>query len=142
MSDTSLPATGKDVTVQILLNAVPVKVLEITSFSEETQQDEVETKPLGTSERYIDHNPTGYSGSFEVSRSRKDLDEAMDLIRASSAARVPSDVSLIRTVKYRDGSTGKYLYRKVKLTMSTDTSRGEAVSTSVTWTSGVERLAL
>ena len=62
MSDTSLPATGKDVTVQILLNAVPVKVLEITSFSEETQQDEVETKPLGSNARSIDHHPTGYSG--------------------------------------------------------------------------------
>lgn len=142
MADTSLAATGKDVTVQVLLNGAVVRVLEITSWSEESQQDEVEVKPLGTNERYIDHNPIGYSGSFEVSTSRKDLDETMDLIRAASAARLPADVTLIRTIRYRDGSTKSYGYLNCKISTSTDASRGEAVSTTVTWTSGKERLAL
>lgn len=142
MADTSLAATGKDVSVQVLLNGAPVKVLEVTSFSAESQQDEVEVKPLGTNERMIDHNPIGWSGTFEVSVSRKDLDEAMDLIRAAQAARLPSDVTLICTIRYRNGESKSYAYRNCKISTSTDASRGEAVTTSVTWTSGLERVAL
>lgn len=140
-SDAELGLTGKDVAIELLIDGVPVGINgQVTSFSENPEYDIVERKHLGTNDRDIDHIPIGWSGDMEVTSKSGNVEDLIDAYNLARRNRVPVEILLHVAKFYRNGSSRRHTYRCVNLTFTTSVSRGDAMTHSVNWSSGVERI--
>ena len=141
--DQTLPASGKDTQITLSIDGALVNVIDqVTSFSARAVYDDVEHKPLGTSEVYIDKEPTGWEGDLELAASRRTVDEFMDQVHAAARARVPTVVSIRETTHYRNGTSKTYVYPNVKIGIESRSRRSEARSITLSWRTGIDRYAL
>lgn len=139
--DAELGLTGKDVQVELLLNGNPVGINgQVANFSESPEYDVVTRKHLGTNNRDIDHIPIGWSGDMEITSKSGNVEDLIDAYNNARRNRIPVEIVIHVAKFYRDGSTRRHSYRCVQLNFSTSVSRGEAVTHSIQWTSGFERL--
>lgn len=142
MADTDKPASGKDVSITVTYDGVVVKTFEVAGFDAEPQYDVVETKPLGTTQTHIDPVLVGWSGNLEIDEARKDTDELLDLLHASSEFRIPYVLGFVVTTKYRNLETKRYVYPGVKITGASKTvRRGESNKMRLQWRTGQNRIA-
>lgn len=137
------PISGKDVTWEMIINGVPLGINgSVTNFSEEPTFDDIETKPLGSNTVDMDRIPTGYSGTFDIAVRDGSLEKAVDAYAAAQNARLPVDVVLTSTRRYRDGSSTSHTYIKVVWSHTTEGQRGEIVTSKVTWRTGCPRVTV
>lgn len=140
-ADAELGLTGKDVAIELLIDGVPVGINgQVTNFSENPEYDIVERKHLGTNDRDIDHIPTGWGGDMEVTSKSGNVEDLIDAYNLARRNRVPVEILLHVAKFYRNGTSRRHTYRCVNLTFNTSVSRGDAMTHSITWTSGVERI--
>lgn len=140
--DTSLAATGKDTTVEILYNGAPVKVLEKVRFTAKKVVTKTETRPLGSTTRLINTEPDGWSGTIECEMAGKAGDELIDLLTSAEILRVPGVIAISETTNYRDFSRKTYVYPDVKITDYEKTvARGENIKLRLSWETGQNRVA-
>ena len=143
MPDLDLPVSGKDTQILISVDGVLVNVVDkVTSFNSRAVYDEIETKGLGTTERYIDKVPTGWEGDIELAVSRRTIDEIIDTIHAAQRARVPVLINIRSTTTYRNLTSKSYTYPDCKLDFESRERRGEARTVTLGWKTGLDRIAL
>lgn len=143
MADEDLGITGKDVSWEIIVNGAPQGVIgAIANFTERSRYNTVEREHVGTTDTDIDKIPKGWEGDFEITSKRRTLEDAIDLYNASRRNRIPVNIVLHHTKRYRDGSTISHTYRQVQVEFETTGSRGNSVVHRVTWMTGFERITV
>ena len=141
-SDTSLPVTGKDIRVQVIVNG-DLKIVsdEVTEFEDSDENETITTKPLGTSRRLIDKIHEGHSGTITFKNARKTIEQIRDEVNLARKNRVPIEINVSRSIFYRDGSSIKHVYNDLKLDFSSTDSRGDARTVTMNWETGEPRIA-
>src|SRR5574337_1041494 len=105
MGDANLAITGKDVSLELLVDGAPTKIIDkVVRFSAKAVYDKIEVKHIGSSDRDIDMEPTGWQGTVEISRKNGSLDDMIDAYNAARIARIPTLLMFTENVFYRDGS--------------------------------------
>lgn len=141
MSDANLAITGKDVSLELIVDAVPMKIVDkVTRFSAEAMYDTIEVKHLGSSDRDIDKEPTGWKGTLEISRKTSALDDMIDAYNLARINRVPTLLVISETVFYRDGTSSSHIYPDVKIDFATEAARGQASTVRLNWDCGTQRI--
>lgn len=141
MADADLAITGKDVSVELLLNGIPVKIIDqVVRFTEKAEYQTIETRHIGSNNVDIEREPDGWSGEIEISRKTGDLDDMIDQYNLARRNRIPVLILITRTLKFRNGTSRTHVYADVKLDFGSDSARGSNVTTRVGWRSGVERI--
>lgn len=141
MADQDLTITGKDVSVEMLVDAVPMKLADkVVRFTERAVYQRVESRHLGTSDVDIDTEPDGWEGEIEISRKTSALDDFVDAYNLARANRVPVLILITSTKRYRDGTSKTHTYLDCKIEFSTDAQRGQAVTSRMPWRSGKQRV--
>ena len=143
MADTDLAVEGKDTSIVVTYNGVPIKAYEAVRWEVEPIMDVQRTKPLGTTAVQIDSIPNGWKGTLEIDVSRKEADELLDTMNAASLTRVPGILAFTSTTLYRDLTKKTYTYLDCKIVgFNTTTARGEKTKTRIQWETGLERVAM
>lgn len=141
-SDTQLPITGKDVRAELLVAGVPTKVADqVTNFSARRRTTRVETKPIGTSDVYIDQEPDGWEGELELAENRPGSEDFIDAVDAAQRNRLPMAIQIVSTKFYRDGSSKTHIYPDIKVDFESTSRRGQAGTIRYSWVMGVARLS-
>lgn len=141
MPDATLPITGSDTKIELLINGAPASVIDsITRWSVRERSTYVETKPLGTDDVDIDKRPQGWEGEFEVARRNGQLDDFVNQLNLAIRNRVPQLILITHTDYYRDGTSRTFVYPDCKFTVGTESARESATSTRVTWMTGKDRI--
>lgn len=143
MGDANLAITGKDVSLELIVDLVPMKIIDkVTRFNAKARIEKTETKHLGTSDVDIDQECTGWEGTVEISRKTSALDDMINAYIAAKNARIPTLLAFTETVFYRDGSTGGHIYPDVKIDFETEAVRGSAGTVRLGWVTGTQRIPI
>ena len=143
MIDVNLPITGKDVRLSLIVDGAPIAVNDqITEFDAKPVYDEVQTKHIGVAWSSIDKIPTHWEGSFKITHNSSAMDDIVDEINAKRVARIPMLINVYVTYHYRNGTSRTYGYIDCKLEFDSSGSRGDAVSSTVSWKSGNDRITV
>lgn len=143
MADQDLAVTGKDVSVELLVAGVPAGFTDkVVRFTENAEYQENVVRHLGSTGKDIDLIPDGWSGDLEVSRKSGGLDDIIDAINLARRNNVPTLLLITRTIRFRDGTSRTHVYPDCKLKFSTESSRGQSVTTRVSWMCGTDRVAV
>lgn len=141
MADQDNTITGKDVSIEMLVDGVPQSLSDkVLRFTERAMYQTIEQRHLGSSTVDIDKEPDGWEGELEISRKTGGLDDMIDAYNLARENRVPILILITCTKRFRDGTTRTHVYQDVKLDFSTDAQRGQAVTTRVPWRSGLPRI--
>ncbi|MEQ1494494.1 MAG: hypothetical protein ABL912_01870 [Novosphingobium sp.] len=141
MGDANLAATGKDVTVELLLDGAPQKIIDqVVRFTSKAEYQSIETRHLGSNDVDIEREPDGWSGELEISRKSGQLDDFINFYNLQRRSRIPVLIIITELVKYRDGTSRQFVYPDVKVDFSTDHARGANTTTRIPWRCGVERI--
>lgn len=141
MADQDLSITGRDVSIEMLVDGIPQKITDkVVSFETRPRYDTIEVKHLGTSDVDIDKEPTGWEGTVEVSRKTGALDDMINAYNLARRNRVPILISFVETVRFRDGTSRTYLYPDVKIEFGTSYTRGQATTSRIPWVCGTDRI--
>lgn len=141
MADQDLTITGKDVSVEMVVDGVAMQLADkVVRFTEQARYQSQEVRHLGTSDVDIDKEPDGWEGELEISRKTGALDDFIDAYNFARANRVPVLIFITSTKRYRDGSTRTHTYIDCKVEFSTDNQRGQAVTSRMPWRSGRNRI--
>lgn len=142
MADQTLPTTGENTKVELVVDGVPMKVIDsVVSFSESAQYKKVESEHLGTHNVDLNNIPNGWSGELEVSRRDGSLDDFIDAYNAARRARLPVLITIVNTKLFENGTSRTHTYPDVKVDFETRQTRGQNVTTRLPWRCGVERIA-
>lgn len=143
MADQDLPVTGKDIRVQVVVNGqLVITSSQATAFEDSDDNEEIVTKPLGTSRRFIDRIFEGHSGSITFANSAPDLELIRDEINTARTLRLPIIVNVTRRIFYRNADSVAHTYSDLKVDFSSSDSRGEAREVTMAWTTGEPRVRL
>jgi len=143
MSDTGLANEGKDVSVKVLYDGALVGLYETVRYRQRAVITKLVSKPLGTVDRNIDTIPEGHELEVEIDEATPGAQELADVLDAAATARVPGELSLIETTRYRNGSVKSYLYRALKKTaFERGVQRGEKTTIRMTLETGKARAAV
>jgi hypothetical protein len=135
------PATGQDVSIELLLAGVPQKITDqVTRFTANPRQDTIEHKPLGSSQVDLDKDPTGWEGEIVLNRKDGTVDDLIDAWLLAKRTRVPILILITQVVRYHDQSSRTYVYPEVVLDFKSEASRGSPFSTTLTWMTGRDRI--
>lgn len=139
-----LPTTGKDIQIQLLINAPAVSLpaagttvadnVSVQSFNVDHVVDTITTPHLGTLRPDEDVTPQGFAGNMVVSSRDPRIHAAMDAYYAAKEANLPWEWLIVRTISFRDGQgirTETYL--KVELSVSESNEPGRANQLSLNW---------
>lgn len=141
MADQDLAITGKDVSVELLVNGLQQSIIDSVVRSTETAEyQEIETRHIGSNKVDIEREPDGWSGELEISRKSGQLDDFIDAYNLARRNRVPILIMLTVTKRYRDGTSRTHVYPDIKVNFGTDSARGSNVTTRVRWRTGEERI--
>lgn len=141
MADPTLALTGDGVKIELLFNGFPQKLIDcVTRFTAEARFQEREGRYLGTTDVDVDQRPDGWAGEIEVERKNGQLDDFMDQYRLLQKSGLPFIVIITANLFYRDGSNRLHIFQDCKINYSLSASRGEAVTSRLTWRSGKERV--
>lgn len=141
MSDIDNPVTGKDTQLRVLVDGVLAIVQDqVTKFEANAEYDEVETKFMGKFGREIDKVLLGWAGSIEFRKSRRELDDVIDIVNEARKNRIPILINVVETTRYRNGVARTYVYPDIKPEFQRSSSRGEADTVSWPWKSGRDRI--
>lgn len=142
-TDDTLPSSGKDVTVELMVNGVPQHIIDaVVRFTEEARYDTIESKHIGTTNVDIDKVPIGWQGTIEVSRKNPTLDLMIDAVNQARIQRIPTSIIITCTHRYRDGSFRTSIYNNVRIEFSSSTQRAQANTTTLNWMTGEQRITL
>lgn len=133
-------STGKDITVNLNIAGVRVDEYAATDFSEEPQYDSIDVKPLGVPWTEKDREFVGWSGSMTLVERDSRLQAFIDAYNLALAQRAPVEITITRTINYRDGSQDTKTYFEVFVDFSGSYTRGEANKITVNWMTGKDRL--
>ncbi|MEL6347802.1 MAG: hypothetical protein AAFV53_32150 [Myxococcota bacterium] len=143
MADTDNAITGKDVTVTLTYNGLPVAVVEKTEVSVRKLITEITTKPLGETVTRMNTEFEGWEIQLRLDTSRKEASEFVDLITAGELLRVPSLVGLTITKRYRNFEQKGHRYVDLVLTDYREQHRRDESSTEeMTLKTGLNRVAI
>ena len=141
MPGNELPSTGADATVELLVNGVPVSIVDdVQSFSANAQYQKIERRTLGSYGVKVKNLPDGWAGEIEVDRRNGALDAMVDAYNLAVRNRVPVVINISAAVNYNDGTSRRYTYADVVIDFSTMARRGEAMTSRLSWRSGKERV--
>ena len=141
MPDETLPVSGKDTKIVLLLGGVPVKINDqVTEFSVKPVYDEIETKHLGVSGRHLDKEFLGYEGSITCATNTSVLDDFIDTINAALIARTPVRIDIVDQINYRNGTSQQKTYPDCKVDWDSKNQRGQARTVTLAWKNGVNRI--
>lgn len=143
MADTDLTITGKDVQILIMLNGVPVGIVDaVVMFTVQKVIDTIEQKHLGTTKVNVDTEHAGYKGELEISNRDGAIDTMLDAMEAAAELRVPYKFSIRSVARYRNGTARPYTYPDCKITdASMSATRAEASTHRLSWRTGEKRIA-
>lgn len=137
----NVPINGQHVSVELVLNGVPVKVTDqVVNFTAKPEYQTIETRPLGSTGVKLDKIPDGWSGQIEVARSTAAVDDLIDAYNAARNAGIPVLINISQAVSYLDGTSRRYVYPDVVLDFDTSARRGESVNTRIDWRCGTDRI--
>lgn len=140
-ADTQIPISGKDVRMELLQNGVPQAfTAQVVNFTETVRYSEIETKPIGTSDTYIDQDADGWEGEIELAQNSAQVELFIDLYDFNVRNRIPQNVTITRTKFFRDGTSNLKTYSFVRLNYSSTARRGSAGAVRMSWKSGVARV--
>lgn len=140
-ADTLIPISGKDVRVELLLNGAPQNFTpQVVNFTEGPRYSEIETKPIGSSDVYIDQEADGWEGEIELAQNSAQVELFIDLYDFNVRNRIPQNVTITRSKFFRDGSSNLKTYSFVRLTPTSTSRRGSAGAVRFSWKSGVTRV--
>ena len=140
-ADIDIPISGKDVQMELLQNGAPQKFLgQVVNFTETVRLSEIETKPIGSSDVYIDQEFDGWEGEIELAQNSKQVEELIDLYVFNVRNRIPQNVTITRTKFFRDGTSNLRTYSFIRLNYSSTSRRGSAGAIRMSWKSGVTRV--
>jgi hypothetical protein len=137
-----LPITGKDVSVEVVVNGVPLKLTsKVVSYNEDEVADMVESEHLGTDNVQVKKLPKGWRGEMTVSRKDGNLDDFVDAYNLALRNNVPVVIMITRVQRYNDGTSRTHVYPEVTIAgLSTNAQRGQNVTSRLPWRCGVERI--
>ncbi len=140
-ADTLIPISGKDVRMELLQNGVPQAfTAQVVNFTETVRYSEIETKPIGTSDTYIDQDADGWEGEIELAQNSAQVELFIDLYDFNVRNRIPQNVTITRTKFFRDGTSNLKTYSFIRLTYTSTSRRGSAGAIRMAWKSGVARV--
>lgn len=143
MADQDLPISGKDTRLQFLVKGVPQAVTnQITSFTASRTVSEIMTKTIGSSTVFIDQEPEGWEGTFEVAAATVAIDDVMDAVDAAQRARLPNSLQLVDVTNYRNGTSNSWIYPDIKINYERTVRRTQATVIRITWKTGLARISL
>lgn len=135
-----VPSTGKDTSIQLLVDGVPMRLLsQITNFTADAVYDMIETKLLGSSGRKLDKEFTGWKGSLDISTADGQLDDFIDAYNFNVQNRIPQLVNIISVTRFRDGTSRTHVYPQVEVDWGVKVRRGEARIVTLGWETGLDR---
>lgn len=142
MADTDLPATGKSVSITLLMGgAVKAITDQVTSFSAKPTITRIDTKALGQSGSKIDTEFDAWEGSLELADSNGAAGDIVDAMESASRLRLPMSLILVETVYYANGTSKRYTYTEVKvISFETSNSRGQVRKATIGWATGKQRV--
>jgi hypothetical protein len=136
----TLPITGQDVKLELLLDGFPQKVVDqVTNFTERPRYQTTEHRPLGGGTSF-NKIPDGWEGTLEIARQSSQLDDFIDAVNLAHRNRVPYEITITNQKFYLDGTSSFHVYPTCKVDFSTTGQRGQNVSTTLQWTTGKERI--
>lgn len=143
MPDQSLPTTGENTKVELIVDGVPMKIIDsVVRFSADAQFKKVESEHLGTHNVDLNYIPNGWSGELEVNRRNGQLDDFIDAYNLARRNRVPVLISITNTMLFEDGTSRTHTYPDVKVEFATSQQRGQNVTTRMPWRCGVDRVSI
>jgi len=143
MSDSELGLTGKDVTVEMMIDGLPLGLNgKVTDFSETPRFATNTRRHLGTTQVDIDKIPAGWEGTFEITSKDGSVEDALDAWRLARANRVPISTQLAVVRRYRNQTSRTHVYQCVQWEMETNVQRDESMVHRFSWESGFERITL
>lgn len=137
-----LPITGKDVSVEVVVNGVPLKLTSsVVSFNEDEVFDMVETEHLGTDNVQVKKLPKGWRGEMTISRKSGNIDDFADAYNLALRNNVPVLIMITRVLRFSDNTSRTHVYPDVTISgLSTNAQRGQNVNSRLPWRCGVERI--
>lgn len=131
---------GKDITVALLLDGLPVEECAAIDFTEEPQYSNIEVRPLGKSSVERDQDFEGYSGTITFIERNAGLQIFLDAYNQAIQARLPYEVVIVVNEFYPDGSSYPRTYHQVTVEFSSRYRRGEANQITCNWMTGKNRI--
>lgn len=144
MADISTPRSGAETTISVTIDGVPVFIQEqVTRVTEKQEVNTMEHRPLGTMTVKVGQDFGGWSGDIEAAPSNTLIAGILDAVEASARLGLPSVCTLTVARTYNDLSTEKYLYSNVVFAQTgANRQRGQFDTTSLSWRSGDQRVAM
>lgn len=141
MADQDLGITGKDVSIELMLDGIPASLVDhVERFTETAMFQKAEFRPLGSSKLNLTNLPDGWGGEIEIDRHNGQMDVFIDAYRSALANRIPTSIVITSIKYYNDGSSKMHTYRNCELDFGTDVQRGQLVKSRITWRTGEERI--
>lgn len=143
MADTNVAPTGAETSITLTVNGSPKVVNgQVDGFSQKEEATIVKQLPIGTMNAPTTKDLRGHSGTISAKPTNPTLHQVLDLIDAASRAGLPSEVSITRTERFRDGTSVRHTYSRVVLHGgSSNTKRAESNSLEIQWETGYPRVS-
>jgi len=143
MSDLDLAMTGKDISLELVINGIPIEISDaVVSFDETPVFDDVIRKHIGTNNRDIDKIPVGWDGNIVISAKTRAVENALDAYITSRINRIPVNASITVVKRFRNGQVKVDTYVNVQFSVDSRVAREDAVEYSLAWMSGRPRISI
>lgn len=144
MADPGTPRSGTETTISVTIDGVPVFIQEqVTRVTEKQEVNQLEHAPLGTMTVKVGQDFRGWSGDIEASPTNTIVAGILDAVEASARLGLPSVCTLTVSRTYNNLETEKYLYTNVVFAQTGgNRQRGQFDTTSLSWRSGDQRVAM
>lgn len=134
---------GNDRKLQMFREGALVAAFDVTGFTARQEVDTRKRALLGRRDHPSYQVFNGWSGTAEIERTEDTLtlDDLIDALEGQyyRGERV-DELQFAETTRYSDGTRRTYIYPEVRINVDENARGSDAVTVTVTWTTGAKRV--